>query len=87
MTAALLCETVTGRTMAELIAARDRVQRADMVELRLDGVADVDVAQALHGRRHPVIVTCRPTWEGGSFTGSEEERIGILAEALDRGAE
>jgi hypothetical protein len=37
--------------MAELRAARDAVTRADMVELRLDGVEDIDVAGALGGRR------------------------------------
>jgi 3-dehydroquinate dehydratase/shikimate dehydrogenase len=35
----------------------------------------------------PVIVTCRPAWEGGRFTGSEEERHGILRRALALGAE
>src|SRR6186997_2151055 len=73
--------------MAELRAARDEVTRADMVELRLDGVQDVDVAGVLAGRKLPVIVTCRPTWEGGRFDGSEERRHVILGEALDRGAE
>jgi 3-dehydroquinate dehydratase/shikimate dehydrogenase len=83
----LLVETVTGPTMAELIAARDADGRADMVELRLDGVDDLDVAQALHGRSRPVIVTCRPTWEGGRFDGSEETRKAILSAALEGGAE
>jgi 3-dehydroquinate dehydratase/shikimate dehydrogenase len=85
--ASLLCETVTGRSMAELLAGRDAVTAADMVELRLDGVTDVDVARALHGRRVPAIVTCRPPWEGGRFDGSEEERRRLLLEALARGAE
>ncbi|MBI3050360.1 MAG: type I 3-dehydroquinate dehydratase [Acidobacteria bacterium] len=83
----LLCETVTGRTMAELVAGRGAATAADMVELRLDGVADVDVARALHGRRVPAVVTCRPAWEGGRFTGGEEERRRLLAEALACGAE
>ena len=61
MNTPLLCETVTGTTTAELVAARDAATRADMVELRLDGVTDPDIAQALHGRRVPVVVTCRPT--------------------------
>ena len=73
--------------MAELRAARDAVTRADMVELRLDGVEDVDVAGALAGRARQVILTCRPTWEGGRFDGSEERRHSILREALDGGAE
>src|SRR5581483_7384679 len=84
---AQLVETVTGRTMAELIAARDAATRADMVELRLDGVEDVNVRGALAGRRLPVIVTCRASWEGGHFDGSEECRKAILLEALEAGAE
>ena len=73
--------------MAELRAARDAVTRADMVELRLDGVEDIDVAGALTGRARPAIVTCRPTWEGGRFDGSEEGRHSILQKALECGAE
>jgi len=88
---ALLCETVTGDTMARLLAARDAATgadaRADLVELRLDGVQDLDVERALHGRRGPVIATCRPAWEGGRFDGSEEERRAVLARALAAGAE
>ena len=86
MSHALLCETVTGATMAELTVARGRAVAADMVEVRLDGVRDLDVAQALHGARVPVIVTCRPAWEGGRFDGSEEERHAVLASALALGA-
>ncbi len=87
MPASLLCETVTGDTMAGLLAARDAARTGDMVELRVDGVADLDVARALEGRSRPAIVTCRPTWEGGRFEGSEDERRAILAQALDHGAE
>jgi len=82
-----LCVTVTGATTAELRKRRDAVADADLVELRLDTVSDPDVAGALADRRLPVIVTCRPTWEGGQFRGSEEERRRLLAEALTRGAE
>ena len=87
MSRSLLCETVTGGTMAELLAARDAATDADLVELRLDGVRDLDVAQALHGRRRPAIVTCRPVWEGGHFDGGEDVRRRILSDALQSGAE
>ena len=87
----LLCQTVTGRTMAELIAARDAADGGDvggdMVELRLDYVDRPDVAGALAGRRKPVIVTVRAAWEGGQFSGSEEERKQLLRQALEQGAE
>jgi 3-dehydroquinate dehydratase/shikimate dehydrogenase len=82
-----LCVTVTASTMAELRRRRDEVVHADMVELRLDTVRDPDVAGALVGRGLPAIVTCRPTWEGGEFKGSEDERRRILSQALASDAE
>jgi 3-dehydroquinate dehydratase/shikimate dehydrogenase len=82
-----LCVTVTGRTMAEVRRARDAAAGADIVEVRLDGVDRPDAAGALEGRLRPVIVTCRPRWEGGAFDGSEEQRRRILTEAIACGAE
>ena len=58
-----------------------------MVELRLDYAHEVDVAGVLDDRRCPVVVACRPSWEGGHFAGSEEERRRLLALALKLGAE
>jgi len=83
----LLVVTVAAPTMAELRVKRDAGADADLVELRLDSVRDPDVAGALADRRGPVIVTCRPKWEGGSFEGSEDERRAILDCALRLGAE
>jgi 3-dehydroquinate dehydratase/shikimate dehydrogenase len=73
--------------MAALREARDRAERADLVELRLDTVSDPDVPGALAGRKRPVIITCRAAWEGGSFKGSEDERRRLLEQALEQGAE
>ena len=73
--------------MAELRERRDQVTNADLVELRVDAVSDPSAAGALAGRRVPVIFTCRPTWEGGWFKGSEEERRRILLDAQKLGAE
>jgi 3-dehydroquinate dehydratase/shikimate dehydrogenase len=87
MTRPRLCITVSAATTAELRRRRDAVKDADLVELRLDSVADPNVAGALAGRRRGVIVTCRPSWEGGGFTGSEETRRKLLGEALALGAE
>ena len=84
---ARLCATVTGRTTEELRARRDSVEGADLLELRLDHVGHPDVDGALAGRRRPVVVTCRPAWEGGRFRGSEEERRRLLERALELGAE
>ncbi len=78
---ARVCETVLVNDMRELRRLRD-ASSADIVELRLDGVAGLDVRGAVEGRRLPVLLTCRAAWEGGRFTGSEEERLGIIAAAI-----
>ncbi len=82
-----ICETVAVPTLAGLRAARD-ASRADMVELRLDALREpIDVDGALADRRKPVLVTCRPVWEGGAFAGPEEDRWRILGRAFALGAE
>ena len=78
MTSSKLCAVAFGETLADLRSQRDAAADADLVELRLDALDDVDVEGALAGRRTPVVVTCRAPWEGGRFRGSEEERHGIL---------
>ncbi len=83
----LIVQTVKADSMAALVAARDGCHDADLVELRLDDVRDLDVARALRGRQQPVVVTCRPTWEGGHFAGSERTRQAVLQQALELGAE
>ncbi len=55
---------------------------ADIVELRIDYIKDVDLKRLLEKRTKPVIVTNRPVREGGKFDGSEEERIALLKLAV-----
>lgn len=77
--------------MAELRLARDAAQgRADIVELRVDGLDDIaglDLPALLADRAAPVIVTCRPVWEGGNYDGAEPERLRLLRRARALGAE
>lgn len=83
-----IVETVTGATTAELRLGRDAAQaRADIVELRIDGVDDLDLPALLSDRVAPVIVTCRPVWEGGRYDGAEPERLRLLRRARALGAE
>jgi 3-dehydroquinate dehydratase/shikimate dehydrogenase len=84
----LVCATVAAPGLEALRQSRDAASAtADLVELRLDRLAHPDVRGALAGRSGPVLVTCRPAWEGGGFTGSEVERFALLEEALSLGAE
>ncbi|HSK10989.1 MAG TPA: type I 3-dehydroquinate dehydratase [Vicinamibacterales bacterium] len=84
----LLCVSVAAGTVEELRRRRDEASAlADLVELRLDRLERPDVRGALSGRTGPVLVTCRPAWEGGGFEGAEEDRIALLEEARRAGAD
>jgi 3-dehydroquinate dehydratase/shikimate dehydrogenase len=54
---------------------------ADTVELRLDRALESDLRAIGKSSMLPVIATCRPPWEGGSYAGTEHDRILILASA------
>lgn len=83
-----LCVTVSCRSIDDLRRQRDEAAAiADLVELRLDALERPEVAPALAGRRGPVLVTCRPRWEGGGFDGPETVRLGLLQEAVRLGAD
>jgi len=55
---------------------------ADMVEIRLDCLEKYTGAEKLREINKPLIVTCMPKSEGGKFSGTEEERIEMLFEAV-----
>ena len=92
-----LALTVAGRAVADLRAGLDTAAAEagplDLIELRLDtleapGPPDVgailgDLPKPLLAR---LIVTVRRRSEGGQFTGSEDDRIRLLAEAGKLGA-
>ena len=83
-----IVETVIAGTTAELRRGREAAEaRADVVELRVDGVRDLDLAAVLADRSAPVIVTCRPVWEGGRYDGVEPDRLRLLRRARALGAE
>lgn len=60
---------------------------ADMFEFRLDLISGLNLSALMNSAQTPVIATCRPAWEGGSFTGSEVERVNMLISASVLGAD
>ncbi len=62
--------------------ARQVADLADVLEIRLDSMTLPEPEKCCSLLRKPLLFTCRPTWEGGQFAGSEEERIAPLLEAV-----
>ena len=56
-------------------------------ELRLDYLEKPDLARLLRTRPGPFIATNRRAQEGGRWQGQEAARLGLLEEALERGAD
>lgn len=75
--------TAAGTAEALMMAAESAVGGATLVEYRLDLMADFDLPRLLASSPIPAIVTCRPPNQGGRFSGSEAERLGILRRAID----
>lgn len=90
----MLCVTGNERTIEAWLA---RVERADrrcraanlsppLHECRLDSVASLsgDWTDAIATVADRVIVSCRPSRQGGAYSGAEAERLDLLRRASDR---
>ena len=84
----LICVSVLAEDTASIIAAVSPVVAlADVIEIRLDGMHTPRINDCITALAKPVLVTNRPVWEGGRFSGNEKERIDLLEEAVRGGAQ
>jgi len=84
----MICIPVTAKTQERILAEMaEAAEAADVIELRLDFAARFDLKTLLEKRPRPVIVTNRPVREGGNYRGSEEDRLAVLRQAVELGAE
>lgn len=84
----MLCVPVYAATMDEALdLLLDIPPEADLIELRLDPMADPDLPTLLAAAPCPAIVTCRPPRQGGVWDGSETSRLALLREAIEEGAD
>ena len=78
-----ICVSLAGADVAALTEqARQAGDRADVIEVRLDSMERPDVPACCAALAKPLLFTNRPTWEGGAFSGSEEQRMEPLLEAI-----
>lgn len=59
------------------------VDMVDVVEVRLDAMTTPETGKCCALLRKPLLFTNRPVWEGGSFSGFEDDRVEPLFTAVD----
>jgi 3-dehydroquinate dehydratase type I len=85
-----ICVSLTFKDPHELYrhAQRAEAMSADLVEVRLDRISDYKGISKVAGAVEiPVVATNRPVSQKGSFAGSESERLGLLMDAVEGGAD
>ncbi|MCG6534982.1 MAG: type I 3-dehydroquinate dehydratase [Syntrophales bacterium LBB04] len=81
-----ICLSLMARSTPEMLQRMEvGFKETDMLELRIDGLPKVDLKKLLAYRKGELLITNRVREEGGAFSGSEEERVGLLMEAVARG--
>lgn len=84
----MICASLVAGTMEMALEKMTAgFRHADLLELRIDLIADLDLSALLKAKTGPVLITNRRREEGGGFRGTEEERILLLCEAVRLKAE
>jgi len=87
----MICVSLAEPTCDALLKRLQQVvAKADLAEVRLDALTDVeslDFVSLIKDRPCPLIFTNISSTEGGLFSGPEEERINLLKKAISAGAD
>jgi len=88
----LVCVPITEANVQDALEAIKKAKEkgADLVELRLDYIGDLDdgkIGDLVDGVDIPKIATIRSKEEGGYWDGDEKDRINFLSTCLSFGAE
>ena len=76
------------KTQKEIMTAwQQAAQKADLAEIWLDQIKNIDYQKLFAHKPCPVIVTAKAKEEKGKFKGSEEERIDRLIKSAQAGAD
>jgi 3-dehydroquinate dehydratase I len=78
----LICAALSEKDAKSTVDAAAKTD-ADLVEARVDLMADLSGLPHLSKIRQPLIITCMPRWEGGSYDGSEGQRAKILKGCME----
>ncbi len=80
-----ICVSIGRESITDAVAVAESVaSQADVLEIRLDSLSAPALSPFIDATATPLLFTNRPQWEGGQFTGEEEQRLSILLEAVSR---
>lgn len=80
----MLCITGVERTVEALRQRIARHPRAELLEVRLDALAEpLDALSVLEVDPKRLVIACHPEREGGEYKGDEESRLGLLERLLE----
>ena len=84
----MICTPIISSGMEEAIADIKKANTiADIIELRIDFISDLDLKELIEAAKKPIIVTNRRKQDEGKFKGTEEERLALLKKAIGLGAD
>jgi len=79
----MICIPVVATTNEEAMEQMDKCfPLADVVELRIDFIRNVNLGKLLSAKNSKILVTARKKDEGGNFEGDEKERFSLLSKAI-----
>jgi len=84
----MICIPITAKTHKAALTQMERASPlADILELRIDQIRNLNLKGLMGGKKGEILVTNRRRDEGGGFLGSERERVGLLREAVALGTD
>lgn len=78
-----ICVSISRKSVGDVLDVVKRVESvADVIEVRLDSLDKIELALLTEAINRPLLMTNRPTWEGGQFSGAEQLRLDSLLDAI-----
>lgn len=82
-----VCLSIAEQTVEAVLARIETWKgQVDVLEIRLDALAQPEVQGLASVMNQHLLFTNRPTWEGGHWAGAEMPRVALLCAAAEAGA-
>jgi len=84
----MICIPIVAKDQRAALVQMERgFPLADILELRIDQIRNVNLENLMRRKRGKILVTNRRKDEGGGFSGTERQRVELLKEAVELGVD